>query len=87
MENQNIWRGTDFWTKEIKKAGVESRLLHFNDVIIEKTPPHPESGYHLVLSDVLLDGKHCDIYHSDQDENGDKIRNKTYHRLFLQIKE
>ncbi len=89
MENINkefVWKGTEFWTKEIDGAGVKDKLSFFNDVVTEKRPPHPESGYHLVLKDIMLDGKPCDIYHTDQDENGNQIRGHTWHRIFIYIK-
>jgi hypothetical protein len=82
-----VWKGIEFWSNQIKKAGVYEKLAHFNDVIVEKEPPQPESGYSLILSDIILDGKHCDIYHTDQDSNGNKIRNNSYHRIFIHIKD
>lgn len=76
-----VWKGTEFWAKEIEKAGVTG-LRFFNDVVTEKRAPHPEGGYgEPVARDVILDGKKVDIYHSDQ-KRGD-----SYHRLFLHIKE
>ncbi len=76
-----IWKGTEFWTKEIEKAGVTG-LRDFNDVVTEKRPPHPEANFgEPVVKDVLLDGRKTDIYHSDH-ERGDH-----WHRLFLHIKE
>jgi len=79
---EEIWRGTEFWTDEIEKAGVKDKLRFFNDVVVEKRPPHPESGYKApVLIDVILDGKKCDVYHSDHDEED------TWHRLFIYTKE
>lgn len=87
FKKQEIFRGTSFWTDEIEKAGIKNQLSFFNDVITEKRPPHAEAGYHLVLKDIILDGKSCDIYHTDQDENGDKIKGHTWHRIFIHIKE
>jgi len=82
FELKTVWKGTDFWTKEIEKAGELSTLKFFNDVVTEKEPPHEDSGYgQPVLTDIILDGKKVDIYHSDQDEKN------TNHRLFLHIKE
>lgn len=83
MQEQNkIWKGVDFWTQEIEKSGLLNDLKFFNDVITEKRPPHPESGYgDPVLADVILDGKKTDIYHSDKSDKD------TNHRLFLYIKE
>ncbi len=82
-----VWKGAEFWSNQIKEAGIYGRLAHFNDVIVENKPPHPESGYNLILSDIILDGKHCDIYHTDQDSNGNKIRNSSYHRIFIYTKD
>ena len=82
-----IWKGFSFWQAEIKKAGVFERLVFFNDVVTEKIPPHPGSGYHLVLNDITLDGKKCDIYHTDQDENGEKIKRHSWSRILIYIKE
>jgi hypothetical protein len=82
LEQKNIWKGTEFWIKEIEKAGLLNNLRFFNDVITEKRPPHPDSGYgEPVLTDVVLYGKKTDIYHTDKDEHD------TFHRLFLHIKE
>jgi hypothetical protein len=82
-----VWKGVEFWSNQIKNAGVYDKLAFFNDVFVEKKPPHTESGYNLVLSNILLDGKHCDIYHTDQDSNGNKIKDRTFHRVFIHIKE
>ncbi len=77
-----IWKGTSFWKKEIEKAGVLSQLKFFNDIITETRAPHEQSGYgEPALTDIILDGKKTDIYHSDK-EGG-----PTLHRIFLHIKE
>lgn len=82
FELESVYKGVDFWTKEIERAGLSKNLRFFNDVIVENRPPHPESGYGKpVLVDVTLDGHKIDIYHSDKDNN------QTIHRLFLHIKE
>ncbi len=82
LENQQVWKGTKFWTEEIEKADLKNDLRFFNDVVTEKRPPHPDSNYgEPVLIDVILDGKKCDIYHSD------KTDKDTWHRLFIHIKE
>lgn len=81
MENSEnrIWKGVAFWTDEIQKAGVYEQLRHFNDVITGKEAPQ---GYgEPVITDVVLDGKKCDIYHTD------KKRSDTFHRVFIHIKE
>lgn len=82
LPEQNVWRGVNFWTEEIKKAGLLDNLRFFNDIITEQRPPNPESGYgNPVLTDVILDGKKVDIYHTDKNDSD------IYHRLFLHIKE
>ena len=80
-------KSTTFWKEEIEKAGIQESLSFFNDVITEKKAPHPRSGYHLALQDIPLDNKKCDIYHTDQDEGGLKISDRTFHRIFIHIKE
>lgn len=77
--NSDVWKGGDFWTSEIKKAGVYDQLRHFNDLITGKEAP---KGYgEPVLIDVVLDGRKCDIYHTD------KKPTDSYHRVFVHIKE
>jgi len=78
---KGIWKGTEFWAKEIEKAGVKGKLRFFNDVIVEKMPPHSGTSYgEPVLADVVLNGHKCDIYHSDHSEKD------TWHRIFIHIK-
>lgn len=78
FEAKQIWKGTDFWTEEIKKAGVLSSLRHFNDVIAANEPP---GGYgEPVLRGVILDGKICDVYHTDK-QPGD-----SGHRIYIHMK-
>ncbi|PIP26139.1 MAG: hypothetical protein CO140_02315 [Candidatus Moranbacteria bacterium CG_4_9_14_3_um_filter_40_7] len=83
MENSEkfIWKGTEFWTKEIKQSGVFDRLRDFNDVITGKEAPHLKSGYgEPVIQDVTLDGKICDIYHTDHKPSD------TGCRIYIHIK-
>jgi hypothetical protein len=87
IQKQEIWKGTQFWTEEIEKAGIKEKLKFFNDVITEKKQPNSESGYNLVLKDIILDGKKCDIYHTDQDESGNLIKGHSLNRIFIHIKE
>ncbi|MFH1631666.1 MAG: hypothetical protein ABIA47_01400 [bacterium] len=79
-ETGDVWKGVSFWMEEIKKAGVYDQLRHFNDIITGKDAP---KGYgdEPVLEDVVLDGRKCDIYHTD------KKPSDTYHRVFIHIKE
>lgn len=73
------WKGVSFWTGEIKKAGVYDQLPHFNDLLTGREAP---KGYgDPVLTDVILDGRKCDIYHTD------KKPTDSYHRVFVHIKE
>ncbi|NCD01222.1 hypothetical protein EOL94_03975 [bacterium] len=85
IEKENeIWKGTEFWTKEIEKAEILENLNFFNDVIVEKKPPHKDSGYgEPILKDIILDNKNTDIYHSDQN----KKEKTTLNRVFIHIKE
>lgn len=87
FKKEEVWKGTHFWKNEIERAGVKDKLNFFNDVITEKRPPNPGSGYNLVLKDVILDGKKCDVYHTDQDELGNVIRGNSWNRIFIYIKE
>ena len=81
-DNERAWKGTHFWEEEIRKAGIFKELRFFNDVIVERKPPHSESGYREpILVDVVLDDKKCDIYHTDHDKAD------TYSRVFIHIKE
>jgi hypothetical protein len=82
IDSESVWKGTEFWTKELDTAGVLNNLKFFNDVIVEKKPPHIDSGYgDPVLADIILDGKKVDVYHSDHKEDD------TTHRIFIYIKE
>lgn len=84
MENFNekeIIKGTEFWKNEIEQVGLLDKLPFFNDVITESRPPHIDSGYGKpLLTDVILDGKNVDVYHTDW--NGG-----NWHRVFIHIKE
>lgn len=80
QEKIELWqKGVKFWIDEIKKAGVYGELRNFNDVLTGKQAPQ---GYgDPVLTDVKLDGKMCDIYHTD------KKPSDTACRVFIHIKE
>lgn len=59
-----LYKGTEFWTGQIKNAGVYDQLRQFNDVLTGKQAPQ---GYgEPALTNVELDGKLCDIYHTDK---------------------
>jgi len=84
MENveksKEVYKGLEFWTEEIKRAGVLGKLRFFNDVITGKEPPHGY-GEGPVVADVVIDGMLCDIWHTDHKKDD------SYHRIFIQIKE
>lgn len=81
MENSNeIWRGVQFWTDEIEKAGLKDKIPAFNDVITGKNAPvQTKDNLPLepVVRDVKLGGKTVDIYHWGG----------ASHRLYLHIKD
>jgi hypothetical protein len=65
---------------QIKQAGVFDNLRVFNDVITGKERPH-QTGYgEAIVRDVVLDGRVCDIYHTDRE------RTDSGHRIFIHIK-
>ena len=79
--HDEVWKGTSYYISELKRAGVYDQLRHFNDVVGETRPPHPDANYgDPVLTDVILDGKKCDIYHSDHSDED------TFHRIFIHEK-
>jgi hypothetical protein len=77
----DMLKGTEFWKNEIKQSGLLDALLFFNDVITERRPPHIDANYgEPLLTDVVLDGKKTDVYHTDW--NGG-----SWHRIFIHLKE
>jgi len=77
--NPDIMKGSAFWIAEIKKAGVHESLRHFNDLLTGYEAP---GGYgEPVLTDVVLDQRKCDIYHTDKEPND------SWHRIYIHIKE
>lgn len=81
-----MWHFED-WRRAIKGADTDNKLAPYNDVITGRDAPSPELTKHLVLENISLGGKTCDIYHWDQDGNGNKIKNSSAHRVFVHIKE
>ena len=78
IENSEIWKGTEFWTNEIIAAGVKNKLKPFNDVITGNNAP---GGYgEPIVTDVILDGINCDVYHTDKNPND------SGHRIFIHKK-
>ena len=79
--NRDKWfyMGVAELTEQVRKAGLIERLRPFNDVITGHEAP---KGYgNPVLIDVQVDGRNCDIYHTD------KKPSDTYNRIFIHIKE
>ena len=72
--------GVKPWVDALRKIGVDKRLPPFNDVITRNAAPATASGYNLVLSNINLDGRICDIYHLDVDKNGQKVEKRKYRR-------
>lgn len=61
METPEVMRGYQFWTDEIKKAGVFDKIPPFNDLITGKTKT--SENISPVLENIKLGGKTVDIYH------------------------
>ena len=56
-----------YYTEALQKAGVFDKIPYYSDLMTFDHPPHPDSHYgEPVVRDVIIDGKTCDIYHSDQ---------------------
>lgn len=65
-------------TEDIEKAGLKDRLKPFNDVLHGSNAP---GGYgDPVLTNIEIDGRTCDIYHTDK-KPGD-----SYHRIYIHTK-
>ncbi|PIR73922.1 MAG: hypothetical protein COU35_05100 [Candidatus Magasanikbacteria bacterium CG10_big_fil_rev_8_21_14_0_10_47_10] len=77
--DQWFWKSVAELKQLVEEAGLGDRLRHFNDVLIGHETP---DGYgDPVLTDVTIDGRTCDVYHTD------KKPTDTYHRIFIHIKE
>ena len=64
-------KGTEYFKKEIEKAGLTDQLPPFSDVVLQTMPPLPQDGYVLKLIDVVMDGGYIyDIYYSDSAGGG-----------------
>lgn len=74
------------WRDALKSADTAGKLAPFNDVISSTDEPTPETAQHVVLQDVSLGGKICDVYHFDQDKSGNMIPGSSAHRVFVHIK-
>ena len=79
-EVNEIMRGVNFWTQEIKKAGVFEEIPQFNDLITGKEAPtqvKDNPPLEPVVKDVKLADKTVDIYHWGGTSN----------RLYLHLKD
>lgn len=65
----------------MQEAGMVDKLKPFNDIIFERRPPAGGYGDKPVLAEQVIDGRVCDIYHTDQ-KPGD-----SGHRVFIHVKE
>ncbi len=74
------------WKNHVMSADKDKKLAFFNDVISGREAPVPEQAKHLVLQNVVIGGKLCDVYHWDQ-ENGKKRPHSTVNRVFVHVKE
>ncbi len=78
-----IERDTRDWERldlrqELEQGGYAQQLRPFNDIITGRTAPQ---GYgDPVLRNITIDGRICDIYHTDKKE-GD-----SGHRIFIHRK-
>lgn len=74
-----FYKGVGDLEEEIEKAGLKDKLKHFNDILTGHEAP---IGYgDPVLIDVVIDGRKCDVYHTD------KKPTDSFHRIFIHIKE
>ena len=74
--NRDKWfyMGVRELMEKIEEAGLTNKLRHFNDVLTGHRAP---GGYgDPVLTDVSIDGRNCDIYHTGNSAN----------RIFIHIK-
>ena len=79
-----ILKGVAFWRGELEKTADFKKLSFFNDVLTSKRSPE---GYGKpVLVDVILDGKKCDVYHTDMDGQ-EKLPNQSGNRVLIHFKE
>jgi hypothetical protein len=78
--NAETLKGVSFWSKEITKAGLDE-TLQYHDLVTGKKAPEGY-GEQPVAEDVILDGKHCDIWGVKNNP-----RFTDYHRIYIHIKE
>lgn len=84
---ETIIKGTEFWKQQIEESEQyqllkeNNKFPFFNDVITEKRPPHPDSGYGFpLITNIIIDGQRADVYHTDW--NGG-----SWHRVFIHLKD
>ena len=84
VSREILEEGVDFWRQAMLDAGVDSKLLHYNDVLTGKQAP---GGYDHgpSLEDVVIADKLCDVYHTDG-HLGDKKRTIPGARVFIHVK-
>lgn len=75
----DVWKGVDFWTQEIEKAGLKDKLLPFNDVLTGNEAP--SGNVEPMLRDVALDGRKVGIYHWDYPK-----KDTSSHRIYIHKK-
>jgi hypothetical protein len=83
--NETLMWSVAKWSEEIRKADTNNALANFNDVISGKDAPSQDQQQHLVLKDVTLGGKNCDIYHWGQEEENKKETHSVA-RVYVHIK-
>ncbi|MBU2542605.1 hypothetical protein KJ785_03530 [Patescibacteria group bacterium] len=69
--NESVYKGTQYYIKKMEESGLIDRLPFFNDVLTGREAVDPDSWDGTILRDVVIDGKTCDVYHTDK-----FIRNK-----------
>ena len=64
--NESVYKGTKYYIEKMEESGLTGRLPHFNDVLTGREAVDPNSWGGTILRDVLIDGKTCDVYHTDK---------------------
>ena len=73
------------WRDAIQEADTENKLIDFNDVLGGKEAPSPDQQKHLILRDVTIGDKICDVYHWGQEE-GSMTEVNSSARVYLHYK-
>ena len=61
METPDIMRGVQFWTDEIKNAGIYDQIPDFDDILTGKD--RPTRDVKPILENIKLGDINVDIYH------------------------